>query len=160
MSFLKILDAIDKLSVMELAELIKGIENKYGVSAASPVAAVAAMPMAGGASVATEEKNEFKVTLKDGGSDKIKVINQGNVETNLEFYGQDLESGENRINVSNLELSFDDKLSKLDYRPNLIDFNLTTGLDANKELLLKLNLPLSTVPSLYAGNINLVGVAK
>jgi len=104
--------------------------------------------------------NFGKLEPGKNGIDKIKVINQGNVETNLEFYGQDLESGENRINVSNLELSFDDKLSKLDYRPSLIDFNLTTGLDANKELLLKLNLPLSTVPSLYAGNINLVGVAK
>lgn len=68
-----ILDQIDKLSVMELAELVKSIEDKYGVSAAAPVAAVAAAPAAGGAAAA-EEKTEFKVTLADIGSEKIKVI--------------------------------------------------------------------------------------
>lgn len=84
MSSTKILDAIDKLSVMELAELIKGIEDKYGVSAAAPVAAVAAMPMGGAApAAAAEEKNEFKVTLKDGGADKIKVIKALRTVTSL-----------------------------------------------------------------------------
>ena len=62
------LEKIDSLTVVELAELVKGIEEKYGVSAA----AVAA-PVAGGAAVA-EEKTEFNVVLKEAGANKIQVI--------------------------------------------------------------------------------------
>lgn len=69
-STINILDSIDKMSVMELAALIKSIEEKYGVSAA-PVAG-AAMPVA--AAEAAEEKTEYKVILKDAGAEKIKVI--------------------------------------------------------------------------------------
>jgi len=69
----KIVEEISKMSVMELAELVKTLEAKFGVSAAAPVAAgpvaAAAAPVA-----AQEEKSEFKVTLKDAGADKIKVI--------------------------------------------------------------------------------------
>ena len=64
----ELLETIDTLTVVELAELVKGIEEKYGVSAA----AVAA-PVAGGA-VAAEEKTSFDVVLKDAGDNKIKVI--------------------------------------------------------------------------------------
>lgn len=70
-STINILDAIDKMSVMELAALIKSIEEKYGVSAA-PVAMAGAAPAA--AAEAAEEKTEYKVTLKDAGAEKIKVI--------------------------------------------------------------------------------------
>ncbi|MFH1644295.1 MAG: 50S ribosomal protein L7/L12 [bacterium] len=69
-----IIEEIGKLSVMELAELVKALEGKFGVSAAAPVAAVAAAPVASQAASAEEEKTEFKVTLKDGGGEKIKVI--------------------------------------------------------------------------------------
>ena len=65
----EILEAIDSLTVVELAELVKGIEEKYGVSAA----AVAA-PAAGGAAGAAEEKTEFNVVLKEAGANKIQVI--------------------------------------------------------------------------------------
>ena len=66
----KLLEEIDSLTVIELSELVKGIEEKYGVSAA----AVAA-PVAGGAAAGTaEEKSEFNVVLKDAGSNKIAVI--------------------------------------------------------------------------------------
>ncbi len=67
----KLLEEIDALTVIELSELVKGIEEKYGVSAA----AVAA-PVAGGAAVAgaAEEKTEFDVVLKDAGANKIQVI--------------------------------------------------------------------------------------
>lgn len=66
----KLLEEIDSLTVIELSELVKGIEEKYGVSAA----AVAA-PVAGAAgAVAAEEKSEFDVVLKDAGSNKIAVI--------------------------------------------------------------------------------------
>ena len=66
----KMLEEIDSLTVVELSELVKGIEEKYGVSAA----AVAA-PVAGGAAAgAAEEKSEFDVILKDAGANKIAVI--------------------------------------------------------------------------------------
>jgi len=60
---------IDALSVAELAELVKGIEEKYGVSAA----AVAA-PAAGAGAAAAEEKSSFNVVLKEAGANKIQVI--------------------------------------------------------------------------------------
>ena len=66
----ELLESIDALSVAELAELVKGIEEKYGVSAA----AVAA-PVAGAAAgAATEEKSSFDVVLTDVGANKIQVI--------------------------------------------------------------------------------------
>lgn len=66
----KMLEEIDSLTVIELAELVKGIEEKYGVSAA----AVAA-PVAGAAGAApAEEKTNFDVVLKEAGANKIAVI--------------------------------------------------------------------------------------
>ena len=62
---------IEKLTVLELADLVKAIEEKFGVSAAA--AAVVAAPAAGGAAEAAE-KTEFNVVLKDAGSNKIAVI--------------------------------------------------------------------------------------
>ncbi len=69
----KIVDEISKLSVMELAELVKALETKFGVTAAAPMAAVAA-PVAAGAAPVAEEKSEYKVTMQEAGTDKIKVI--------------------------------------------------------------------------------------
>ena len=65
----KMLEEIDTLTVIELSELVKGIEEKYGVSAA----AVAA-PAAGAAVAAAEEKTSFDVVLKEAGANKIAVI--------------------------------------------------------------------------------------
>ena len=73
MSNQEILEAIEKMSVLELSELIKAIEDKFGVSAAAPVAVAAAGPVAAAAPV-EEEKTEFDVVLKDAGAEKIKVI--------------------------------------------------------------------------------------
>ena len=67
----EILEAISSMSVLELSELVKAIEEKFGVSAAAPVAVAAAAPAAG---EAAEEKSEFDVILKDAGSQKIQVI--------------------------------------------------------------------------------------
>jgi large subunit ribosomal protein L7/L12 len=69
----KLIEEIKKMSVMELNDLVKEIEEAFGVSAAAPVAAVAAAPAAS-AGQAAETKTEFKVTIKDAGSEKIKVI--------------------------------------------------------------------------------------
>jgi len=72
----KFLEEIDLWTVIELSELVKGLEEKFGVSAAAPVA-IAAAPVAGAAAAAApveEEKTEFDVVLKEVGPEKIKVI--------------------------------------------------------------------------------------
>ena len=69
----KLIEDVKGLSVLELSELVKALEEEFGVSAAAPVA-VAAAPAAGGAAAPAEEKTEFDVVLKDAGADKIKVI--------------------------------------------------------------------------------------
>ena len=70
----KIVDQLSELSVLEAAELTKALEEKWGVSAAAPVAvAAAAGPAAGGAEPA-EEKTEFDVVIKEPGPKKIEVI--------------------------------------------------------------------------------------
>ena len=66
----KMLEAIDELTVVELAELVKGIEEKYGVTAA----AVAAPAAGAGAAAGAAEKSEFDVVLTDAGANKIAVI--------------------------------------------------------------------------------------
>ncbi len=68
-----IVASIEKLSLMEVSELVKALEDKFGVSAAAPVMMGAAMPGAAAAAPA-EEKTEFTVVLKDGGSNKIAAI--------------------------------------------------------------------------------------
>ena len=71
----ELIDKIKELTVLELSELVKALEEEFGVSAAPQVAAVAAAPAAGGeAAAAAEEKSEFDVILKDVGAEKIKVI--------------------------------------------------------------------------------------
>jgi len=67
----KILDAVEKLSVMDLATLVKAMEEKFGVSAAAPVAAAAP---AGAGAAAEEESGKVNVVLVDGGAQKIGVI--------------------------------------------------------------------------------------
>ena len=71
MTNVEIMDAIKAMTVLELSELVKALEEEFGVSAAAPVA-VAAAPVAGGADAA--EQTEFDVVLKDAGASKIKVI--------------------------------------------------------------------------------------
>ena len=71
----EILDAIANMSVLELSELLKDFEEKFGVTAAAPVAAVAAAPAGGApAAEAEEEKDEFDVVLTAAGDKKIEVI--------------------------------------------------------------------------------------
>ena len=66
------IEDIKNMTVLELAELVKAVEEEFGVSAATAVAVAA--PAAGGAAEAAEEKTEFDVILKNVGSEKIKVI--------------------------------------------------------------------------------------
>jgi large subunit ribosomal protein L7/L12 len=67
-----VLDAISNMSVMEVVDLIKNMEEKFGVSAAAPTVAVSATP--GAAAAVVEEKTEFNVELKEVGANKINVI--------------------------------------------------------------------------------------
>lgn len=67
-----IVDAVKKLSLMEVSELVSALEDEFGVSAAAPV--MAAAPTAGGDAAPVEEQSEFDVILKDGGSNKIGAI--------------------------------------------------------------------------------------
>ena len=69
----KLIEDVKALTVLELSELVKALEEEFGVSAAAPVA-VAAAPVAGGAAPAGEEKTEFDVVLKAAGANKINVI--------------------------------------------------------------------------------------
>ncbi|HIY78474.1 MAG TPA: 50S ribosomal protein L7/L12 [Candidatus Borkfalkia excrementavium] len=69
----KFIEEIKGMTVVELNELVKALEEEFGVSAAAPVA-VAAAPAAGAAAPAEEEKTEFNVKLKDIGAKKIEVI--------------------------------------------------------------------------------------
>ncbi|HHV25769.1 MAG: 50S ribosomal protein L7/L12 [Clostridiaceae bacterium] len=68
-----LIEEVKNLTVLELSELVKELEEEFGVSAQAPVA-VAAAPAAGGAAPAAEEKSEFDVVLKEVGAEKIKVI--------------------------------------------------------------------------------------
>lgn len=71
----EIVNTIGNMTILELADLVKAIEEKFGVSAASMVAASGAVSAEGTApAAAQEEKSEYKITLKDSGSEKIKVI--------------------------------------------------------------------------------------
>ena len=72
----EILDAIKQMNVMELSDMVKALEDEFGISAAAPVA-VAAAPLAGGAAAngaPVEEQTEFEVNLKEIGPNKISVI--------------------------------------------------------------------------------------
>jgi large subunit ribosomal protein L7/L12 len=79
-----VLESIDSWTVLDLNKLVKGIEDKYGVSAAAPVAVAAvAAPAAGGGAAAVEEKTEFSVVLASAGEKKIQVIKEVRAITGL-----------------------------------------------------------------------------
>ena len=80
-----ILDSIANMTVLELSELLKDFEEKFGVTAAAPVAVAAAAPAGGGggAAEAAEEQDEFDVILTDAGDKKIQVIKEVRALTNL-----------------------------------------------------------------------------
>ncbi len=78
----QVVEFIEKMTVLELADLVKELEEKFGVSAAAPVA-VAAGPAAGGDAAAAEEKDEFDVVLTGAGDKKINVIKVVRAATGL-----------------------------------------------------------------------------
>jgi large subunit ribosomal protein L7/L12 len=79
-----ILESIASMTVLELSELLKDFDEKYGVTAAAPVAVAAAAPAGGGgAAEAEEEKDEFDVILTEAGDKKIQVIKEVRALTSL-----------------------------------------------------------------------------
>jgi len=79
----QLLDAIGAMSVLELSELIKAMEEKFGVSAAAAAVAVAAAPAAGAGAAPVEEKTEFTVVLAAAGEKKVEVIKVVRAATGL-----------------------------------------------------------------------------
>jgi large subunit ribosomal protein L7/L12 len=79
----KIVDDLSSLTVLEAAELAKMLEEKWGVSAAAPVAMMAGGAAAGGGEAAAEEKTEFTVVLAAAGAQKINVIKEVRAITSL-----------------------------------------------------------------------------
>jgi len=79
----EILESIASMTVLELSELLKDFEEKFGVTAAAPVAVAAAAPAGGAPAEAAEEQDEFDVILTDAGEKKIQVIKEVRALTNL-----------------------------------------------------------------------------
>lgn len=72
--FKSLVEQVEKMSVLDLSELVKVLEKKFGVSAAAPVAMMAAAPGSGSEAAPVEEKTSFTVELKEAGGNKIGVI--------------------------------------------------------------------------------------
>lgn len=102
----KIVDELNKLSALELSQIVKHLEEEWGVSAATPAAVVAAAPAAGDAGAA-DEKTEFTVTLKDAGAQKVAVIKAVKEITGLGL-------GEAKALVDNVPSAIKEKVSKDD----------------------------------------------
>lgn len=79
----ELVEKIEKLTLLEAVELKKALEEKFGVTAAAPMMIAGAMPAAGGAAPAVEEKTEFTVVLKAAGAQKINVIKVVRAATGL-----------------------------------------------------------------------------
>lgn len=72
--FKDIVETVEKMTVLDLSELVKVLEEKFGVSASMPMGMMMAAPAAGGDAAGAEEKSSFTVELKSGGEQKIQVI--------------------------------------------------------------------------------------
>ncbi len=79
----ELVEKIEQLTLLEAAELKKALEEKFGVTAAAPMMMAGAMPAAGGAAPAAEEKTEFTVMLQEAGAQKINVIKVVRAATGL-----------------------------------------------------------------------------
>ncbi|HYG83824.1 MAG TPA: 50S ribosomal protein L7/L12 [Verrucomicrobiae bacterium] len=102
----KIVDELNKLSALELSQIVKYLEEEWGVSAAAPAVAVAA-PAGGDAAAPADEKTEFTVTLKDAGSQKVAVIKAVKELTGLGL-------GEAKALVDNAPSTIKEKVNKED----------------------------------------------
>ncbi|AHF83512.1 50S ribosomal protein L7 [Rhizobium leguminosarum bv. trifolii WSM1689] len=121
----KIVDDLSSLTVLEAAELSKLLEEKWGVSAAAPVAVAAAAGGAGAAAVVEEEKTEFDVILTDVGANKINVIKEVRAITGLglkeakdlvEAAPKAVKEGVNKAEAADIKKKLEDAGAKADVK--------------------------------------------
>jgi large subunit ribosomal protein L7/L12 len=109
----EIVERIEKLTLLEAAELKKALEEKFGVTAAAPVMMGGMMPAAAGAAAPAEEKTEFSVVLKSGGAQKINVIKVVRAATGLGLKeAKDLVDGAPKVVKEGLSKEEAEKLKK------------------------------------------------
>lgn len=109
----EIVEKIEKLTLLEASELKKALEEKFGVTAAAPMMMAGAMPAAGGAAPAAEEKTEFTVELKSAGAQKINVIKVVRAATGLGLKeAKDLVDGAPKVIKEGLSKDEAEKLKK------------------------------------------------
>ncbi|MBI3587333.1 MAG: 50S ribosomal protein L7/L12 [Ignavibacteriales bacterium] len=109
----EIVEKIEKLTLLEASELKKALEEKFGVTAAAPMMMAGAMPAAGGAAPAVEEKTEFTVELKSAGAQKINVIKVVRTATGLGLKeAKDLVDGAPKVVKEGLSKDEAEKLKK------------------------------------------------
>ncbi|ASS53425.1 50S ribosomal protein L7/L12 [Rhizobium leguminosarum] len=121
----KIVDDLSSLTVLEAAELSKLLEEKWGVSAAAPVAVAAAAGGAGAAAVVEEEKTEFDVILVEAGANKINVIKEVRAITGLglkeakdlvEAAPKAVKEGVNKAEAADIKKKLEDAGAKADVK--------------------------------------------
>jgi large subunit ribosomal protein L7/L12 len=109
----EIVEKIEKLTLLEAAELKKALEEKFGVTAAAPMMFAGAAPSAAGAAPAVEEKTEFSVELKNAGAQKINVIKVVRAATGLGLKeAKDLVDGAPKVVKEGLNKEEAEKLKK------------------------------------------------
>ncbi|MGM5054644.1 50S ribosomal protein L7/L12 [Rhizobium sp. 814_E9_N1_1] len=121
----KIVDDLSSLTVLEAAELSKLLEEKWGVSAAAPVAVAAAAGGAGAAAIVEEEKTEFDVILVEAGANKINVIKEVRAITGLglkeakdlvEAAPKAVKEGVNKAEAADIKKKLEDAGAKADVK--------------------------------------------
>src|SRR3989344_782766 len=88
----------------------------------------------------------------------FSLANNGNADVDIEAFGTDLEGSNYKIGIDNIEIGENNSLKTLGYIPKTFDINLLSGINSNKDIALRLNIPTGTRPSTYLGNINIIGV--
>jgi large subunit ribosomal protein L7/L12 len=111
--FKDLVKQIEELSVLDLAELVKVLEEKFGVSAAAPIMAAAAAPASAEAAADKEEKTSFNIELKSAGDQKINVIKVIREVTNLGLKeAKDMVDGAPKIMKENVKKEEADEIKK------------------------------------------------
>lgn len=109
----KVLEIVEKMSVLELSKLVKALEEKFGVTASAPVAAIAAAPAAGAEAGKEEEKTIFNVLLKEAGDQKIAVIKAVKAVTGLGLKeAKDMVDGAPKVVKENVKKEEADDIKK------------------------------------------------
>jgi len=109
----ELVEKIEKLTLLEAAELKKALEDKFGVTAAAPIVMAGGVPAAGGVAPAAEEKTEFNVELKSAGAQKINVIKVVRAATGLGLKeAKDLVDGAPKTVKESLSKADAEKLKK------------------------------------------------